>query len=100
MICVRECPVWCITIAAHTEADPEAPVSGRGRARTRNVLDEFSIDYGLCMYCGICIEECPFDALVWAGKHHDGVTNPTKLVAEMAELEAVGFKAVSKAGNL
>ncbi len=21
------------------------------------------------MYCGICIDECPFDALEWAGPH-------------------------------
>jgi NADH-quinone oxidoreductase subunit I len=30
------------------------------------VLDRFAIDYGQCMYCGICIEVCPFDALHWA----------------------------------
>ena len=37
-----------------------------GRARQRNVLDRFAIDFSLCMYCGICIEVCPFDALFWA----------------------------------
>jgi NADH-quinone oxidoreductase subunit I len=30
------------------------------------VLDRFAIDYALCMYCGICIEACPFDALHWS----------------------------------
>jgi len=30
------------------------------------VLDRFAIDFSLCMYCGICIEVCPFDALFWA----------------------------------
>jgi NADH-quinone oxidoreductase subunit I len=30
------------------------------------VLDRFVIDWSLCMYCGICVEECPFDALEWA----------------------------------
>ncbi len=29
------------------------------------MLDTFTIDYGTCLYCGICIEECPFDALAW-----------------------------------
>ena len=30
------------------------------------MLDRFDIDFSLCMYCGICIEVCPFDALFWA----------------------------------
>jgi NADH-quinone oxidoreductase subunit I len=30
------------------------------------VLDRFAIDFSLCMYCGICIEVCPFDALFWS----------------------------------
>ncbi len=37
-----------------------------GRDRQRNVLDRFAIDFSLCMYCGICIEVCPFDALHWS----------------------------------
>src|SRR5919204_305358 len=36
------------------------------RALLRNVLDRFAIDFSLCMYCGICIEVCPFDALFWS----------------------------------
>jgi len=30
------------------------------------VLDRFAIDYALCMYCGICVEVCPYDALFWS----------------------------------
>jgi NADH-quinone oxidoreductase subunit I len=30
------------------------------------VLDRFAIDYSLCMYCSICVEVCPFDALHWS----------------------------------
>lgn len=67
MICVRECPVWCITVASHTEPDA-GQVSAR-RPRTHNVLDDFTIDWSLCMYCGICIDECPFDALAWGDGH-------------------------------
>jgi NADH-quinone oxidoreductase subunit I len=64
MLCARECPDWCIYIDSHKETLP-ATTEG-GRARTRNVLDRFAIDYSLCMYCGICIEVCPFDALFWS----------------------------------
>jgi NADH-quinone oxidoreductase subunit I len=63
MLCSRECPDWCIYIDSHKET--VAPKEG-GRARTRNILDRFAIDFALCMYCGICIEVCPFDALYWS----------------------------------
>jgi NADH-quinone oxidoreductase subunit I len=90
MLCARECPDWCIYIDSHKEPVPsvdEASVheagaqragaqgagaqeagvpAGRGRQRVRNVLDRFAIDFSLCMYCGICIEVCPYDALFWA----------------------------------
>ncbi|MEV4094761.1 4Fe-4S binding protein [Streptosporangium saharense] len=63
MLCARECPDWCIYIDSHKETLP-APEGGRPRAR--NMLDRFAIDFSLCMYCGICIEVCPFDALFWS----------------------------------
>jgi NADH-quinone oxidoreductase subunit I len=62
MLCARECPDWCVYIESHKE---EVVVEG-GRPRQRNVLDRFAIDFSLCMYCGICIEACPFDALFWS----------------------------------
>ena len=89
MLCARECPDWCIYIDSHKEPVPSAPElggaeagpggpaagreapaaggpAGRGRQRVRNALDRFAIDFSLCMYCGICIEVCPYDALFWA----------------------------------
>ena len=62
MLCARECPDWCIYIDSHKET-VETP--GAARARQRNMLDRFAIDFSLCMWCGICIEVCPFDALYW-----------------------------------
>jgi len=64
MLCARECPDWCIVIESHKETIPATTPGGRDRQR--NVLDTFTIDFGLCMYCGICIEACPFDALFWS----------------------------------
>ncbi len=63
MLCARECPDWCIYIESHTE---EVHVPGASRPRQRHVLDRFAIDFSLCMYCGICVEVCPFDALFWS----------------------------------
>jgi NADH-quinone oxidoreductase subunit I len=64
MLCARECPDWCIYIDSHKETVP--PKEPGARARTRNLLDRFAIDFALCMYCGICVEVCPFDALFWS----------------------------------
>jgi len=64
MLCARECPDWCLYIEAHKETTPAAGPGGR--ERQRNVLDRFAIDFSLCMYCGICVEVCPFDALFWS----------------------------------
>ena len=62
MLCVRECPAWCINLDSHTV---EVTEEGARRPKKVNVLDSFDIDYSLCMYCGVCIDVCPFDALAW-----------------------------------
>ena len=64
MLCARSCPDWCIYIEGHKEQRP--PRREGGRPRSVSVLDRFDIDYALCMYCGICVEVCPFDALFWS----------------------------------
>lgn len=67
MLCARSCPDWCIYIEGHKEEkQPDEP---GGRVRKRSTLDRFDIDYALCMYCGICVEVCPFDALFWTPEY-------------------------------
>ena len=63
MLCARQCPDWCIYIEGHNDLAP--PRREGGKPRKANILDRFDIDYSLCMYCGICVEVCPFDALFW-----------------------------------
>jgi NADH-quinone oxidoreductase subunit I len=67
MLCVRSCPDWCIYIEAHKELAP--PRREGGKPRQVNAIDRFDIDYALCMYCGICVEVCPFDALFWSPEY-------------------------------
>ena len=67
MLCGRSCPDWCIYIEAHKELAP--PRREGGKPRQVNKLDRFDIDYSLCMYCGICVEVCPFDALFWSPEY-------------------------------
>jgi NADH-quinone oxidoreductase subunit I len=82
--CSRECPDWCIYIDAHKEA--HEPASG-GRARSVKVLDRFAIDYALCMYCGICVEVCPFDALFWSPEFEYAEYDIRNLIHEKERLE-------------
>jgi NADH-quinone oxidoreductase subunit I len=94
MLCARECPDWCIYIDSHKETVPAtAPQdashtggSGGGRERSRNVLDRFAIDFALCMYCGICIEVCPFDALFWSPEFEYAETDIHELTHERDKL--------------
>ena len=66
MLCVRECPTWCISLDSHQEIDPDT--ADLARPRTMNVLDDFRIDFARCMNCSICVEACPFDALEWQSR--------------------------------
>ncbi len=84
MLCSRECPDWCIYIDSHKETVP--PAKEGGRARTRNVLDRFAIDFALCMYCGICVEVCPFDALFWSPEFEYSEYDIDKLLHEKGKL--------------
>ena len=84
MLCSRECPDWCIYIDAHKEVPP--PKRPGERARPRNMLDRFAIDYALCMYCGICVEVCPFDALFWSPHFEYSTADITELTHEMDTL--------------
>ena len=87
MLCVRECPTWCIDLTSHTEQISE---EGARRPRTVNVLDTFTIDFGLCMYCGICIEVCPFDALEWSSSIESASDQRAQLAEGIDELRPSG----------
>jgi NADH-quinone oxidoreductase subunit I len=56
LLCERTCPDGAIKIESEKRAD------GPGRE-----LKRFTIDLGLCMYCGICVEGCTS-----SGLHHTG----------------------------
>ena len=67
MLLSRECPDWCIYIEVHKTLAP--PPRDCGNPRQVNTLDRFDIDFGLCMFCGICVEVCPFEALFWTPEY-------------------------------
>ena len=48
--CARICPARCIEL------------TGAGKGKDRRAAT-FVIDHNLCMYCNLCVEVCPFDAI-------------------------------------
>jgi NADH-quinone oxidoreductase subunit I len=85
MLCARNCPDWCIYIEGHKEEkQPDQP---GGRIKVRAELDRFDIDYALCMYCGICVEVCPFDALFWSPDYEYSETHMGKMMHDMDKLQ-------------
>lgn len=58
MLCAKSCPDGAITMHSEKRAD------GPGR-----VLTHYSIDLGLCMYCGICVESCASNGIEFTGDY-------------------------------
>jgi len=85
MLCARSCPDWCIYIEGHKEEKP--PAKEGGRVRVRATLDRFDIDYALCMYCGICVEVCPFDALYWTPEYEYSEYSMGAMMHDMDRLQ-------------
>ena len=84
MLCVRSCPDWCIYIEGHKQLAP--PRRAGGKPRKVNHLDRFDIDYALCMYCGICVEVCPFDALFWSPEYEYSEPKIADLLHDQSKL--------------
>ena len=84
MLCSRSCPDWCIYIEGHKDKAP--PRREGGKPRTVQVLDRFDIDFSLCMYCGICVEVCPFDALFWSPEYEYSASSMADLLHDKQRL--------------
>src|SRR5690554_3613481 len=62
--CARACPVECITIGwDKVDRKTARPEDVGNDTRTGRALRLYNLDASLCLYCGLCAEACPWEAL-------------------------------------
>ncbi len=64
MVCVRDCPTQCMS--AEMMDNPKA---AEGTSSRRKIIDQFEINLGRCILCGICVDVCNFDAIEMSHEH-------------------------------
>ena len=66
MVCVRECPTECMSATMK-----DNPLHALGKSKRRKIIDEFEINLGRCILCGICVDVCNFDAIEMSHEHEE-----------------------------
>lgn len=78
--CAKYCPLGIIRIV--TDPSGEAMQEGENYG-----IDVFDIDIGRCMFCGLCVEACPYDALHMGSGFEEGRYTRGELVIDVARLK-------------
>ena len=64
MVCIRDCPTQCMSAQMK-----DNPLFAEGKSRRRKIIEEFEINLGRCILCGICVDVCNFDAIEMSHEH-------------------------------
>jgi NADH-quinone oxidoreductase subunit I len=77
--CAKYCPLGIIKIV--TKPSETAPAEG-----DKYLLETFDIELQRCMFCGLCVEACPYDALFMGSGFEEGQYRRTDLVISIDRL--------------
>ena len=75
-ICETNCPNGTIRITTITETDKET-------GKSKKILDQYLYDIGSCIFCGMCTQSCPQDAIDWSNNFEHAVYTSGRLVKQL-----------------
>src|SRR3989304_5913117 len=84
-------------VAAEKTREERAPpsrcihIEATGRAKER-VLTRFDIEMDKCQYCGLCVEVCPTEAIVFVPHYEASTYNRANLLYDLEDLHRAAPK--------
>ena len=92
-LCETVCPAECIRIEA-AESPEESVMEARDRDAAQQCREreksrwpaQFELDMGRCVFCGLCAEACPEEAIVMSQRRHLVAEDRDELVFDRESL--------------
>ena len=78
--CAQACPDGCILVETSPREDGALSI------------DRYEIDFRLCMYCALCVEACPYEAIQAGGPLDDAAYYSNDLYRDKHALTAMAQK--------
>ncbi|MCH7706097.1 MAG: NADH-quinone oxidoreductase subunit I [Chloroflexi bacterium] len=80
-VCAKYCPLGIIKIVT----EPGGTLMAEGQSYA---IDTFDIDIARCMFCGLCVEACPYDALFMGSGFEEATYSRKDLVITVDRLRS------------
>ncbi|MEK6795160.1 MAG: NADH-quinone oxidoreductase subunit I [Spirochaetota bacterium] len=74
MLCEKACPSKCIALTGV-----------KAENRPGRTLATYHLDFTQCSLCGLCVESCKFDALVFSDEYNKASTNKADFQYDLLE---------------